>query len=154
MRDDAGRATAAVQEAEAEEPCSAAGLDARLTYMLLGDGERPRASDKGKAASSGSQQLVVALRDAAHTFFEANEEAVKAACKGSVRLIDEMDVLAYLTADVFGRPLLHHDDANALGKCVASQASRADPKIKAAEKAVSDAVRRATAAGKDAAAVC
>ena len=60
-----------------------------------------------------------------------------------MRLIDEMDVLAYLTADVFGRPLLHHDDANALGKRVASQATRADPKIKAAEKAVSDAVRRA-----------
>jgi hypothetical protein len=76
---------AAVPQAAAEEPaaaCSPAGLHERLRYMLLGDGERPTRSPLGRAASSGSSGLVVALRDAAHSFFEANEEAIKAACAG------------------------------------------------------------------------
>ena len=46
----------------------------RLAFMLLGNGERPRRSSMGKAASAGSSGLVVALRDAAHKFWEDNEE--------------------------------------------------------------------------------
>jgi hypothetical protein len=47
---------------------------------------------------------------------------MKAACAPA--LVDEVDVLAYLIADALGRPILHPDDTNAVGKRVASCAKR------------------------------
>jgi hypothetical protein len=57
-----------------------------------------------------------------------------------------MDVLAYGVADALGHPLMHPSDTNALGKKVASLASRLDGKLKEKARSAADDVRRATAA--------
>ena len=66
---------------------------------------------------------------------------MRARCK---RQIDELDMLGFLAADAFGPgTLLHHEDANAVGKRVQTPASRADKAIKAADKVQRDAIRLA-----------
>lgn len=88
------------------------------------------------------------MREVAGDLWKDREDDVKQAFAPAD--VDEMDLLAYLAADSLGRPLLHPDDTNALGKRVAMQATRAAAAIKAAEGTAGDAVRRAkTAAASD-----
>ena len=111
--------------------------------MIFGDGERPRASGLDRAADRATAGFVVAVRAAAGALWVAREDAVKRTL--APLQVDEVDVIAYLVADALGRPLLHPDDCNALGKRVLTQATRAEAAIKAAEKTAADAVRRAKA---------
>ena len=82
--------------------------------MLLGEGERPRASGMQPAAAQATNGLVIDLRHATAQLWASSADAIKAACGPHVPtgLVDEIDVLAWLTADALGRPLLHHDDTN------------------------------------------
>ena len=103
-------------------------LRVRAEHMLLGDGERPRASGMAPVAPQATNVLVLDLRDAVSAPWKARADGIKASCAPSVPagLVDEMDVLGWLTADALGRPLLHPDDTNAVGKRVATQAGRVD----------------------------
>ena len=80
----------------------------RAESMLLGEGERPRASGMHPAAAQATNGLVLDLRHAVAQLWASSADAVKAACGPHVPtgLVDEIDVLAWLTADVLGRPLL------------------------------------------------
>jgi hypothetical protein len=119
-------------------------LRKRLESMLFGDGERPRASGLGGVVEQATNALMVDLREAAGDLWRDREDDIKSSV--SLEYIDEIDTIAYLAADAHGRPLLHPDDTNGVGKRVASQATRAAAAIKSAEKTAADAVRRATAA--------
>jgi hypothetical protein len=57
--------------------------------------------------------------------------------------IDEMDVLAFVTVDALGQPLLHPDDANKFGKKVASKVTRLQESLAKIDTRVDAAVRRA-----------
>ena len=94
--------------------------------MLLGEGERPRASGMQPAAAQATNGLVIDLRHATAQLWASSASAIKAACGPHVPtgLVDEIDVLAWLTADALGRPLLHHDVTNVVGKRIAAQAAR------------------------------
>ena len=127
-----------------EGACSLQALIERLERMIFGDGERPRASGLEKAESKATAAFVVAVRAAAGKLWLDREDDVKRAL--APLQVDEVDCIAYLVADALGRPLLHPDDRNALGKRVLTQATRAEAAIKSAEKTAADAVRRAKAA--------
>ena len=92
--------------------------------MLLGDGERHRASGMAPVAPQATNVLVLDLRDAVSAPWKARADGIKASCAPNVPtgLVDEMDVLGWLTADALGRPLLHPDGTDAAGKRVATQA--------------------------------
>ena len=115
--------------------------------MLLGSGERPRASgicsplllrfptascstcgtpspSSGPAAPTPSKQL------AGRTCLLA----------WSTRL---RDVLSWLTADVLGRPLLHADDTNAVGKRIAAHASRVEKRLRVETESTRNTVGKA-----------
>jgi len=61
-------------------------------------------------------------------------------------LVDEYDVLAWLTADALGRPPLHPDDTNIVGKRIAAQAARVEKKLQAEAESTRKAVGKARAA--------
>ena len=100
-------------------------LRTRLLTMMLGTGERPMASGLDAVATAGTFGLVVAVRDVVSKLWATQRDDIIAAC--APQLIDEIDVLAYLMADALGRPLLHPDDTNAVGKRIASCALRVTP---------------------------
>ena len=129
-----------------EAACSKEALRKRLERMLLGEGERPRASSFGKAFETANISVMATIREAAGDLWRDREADIKAAVAPWRGLIDEIDTIAYLAADAHGQPLLHPDDTNRLGKRVASQATRAAAAIAAAEKTAVDAVRRASVA--------
>ena len=58
-------------------------------------------------------------------------------------LVDEIDVLAWLTADVLGRPLLHADDTNAVGKRIAAHASRVEKRLRVEAESMRKTVGKA-----------
>ena len=90
--------------------------------MLFGDGERPVRSRIDAVATTATYGLVLAVRDVGGKLWEAREDDIKAAC--APEQIDEVDLLALVIADALGRPLLHFDDRNAVGKRVEACASR------------------------------
>lgn len=96
-------------------------LRTRAEKMLLGRGERPIASRIDKVATEATYGLVIAVSDVASQLWQARQDDIKAAC---ARLIDEVDVMAYLMADTMGRPLMHYEDTNAVGKRIAITAKR------------------------------
>jgi hypothetical protein len=129
---------------EPEAACSLHALIKRLERMLFGDGDLPRASGLDGVTLNPTVGFVDAVRMAAGKLWEAHEDDIKRDL--APLQVDEVDCIAYLVADALGRPLLHPDDRNALGKRVLTQATRAAAAIKAAEKTAADAVRRAKAA--------
>ena len=116
--------------------------------MLLGEGERPRASGMQPAAAQATNGLVIDLRHATAQLWASSADAIKAACGPHVAtgLVDEIDVLAWLTADALGRPLLHHDDTNVVGKRIAAQAARVEKKLQVEAESTRKAVGKARAA--------
>ena len=116
--------------------------------MLLGSGERPRASGMQPAAAQATNGLVIDLRHATAQLWASSADAIKAACGPHVPtgLVDEIDVLAWLTADALGRPLLHHDDTNVVGKRIAAQAARVEKKLQVEAESTRKAVGKARAA--------
>ena len=116
--------------------------------MLLGEGERPRASGMQPAAAQATNGLVIDLRHAAAQLWASSADAIKAACGPHMPsgLVDEYDVLAWLTADALGRPLLHPDDTNRVGKRIAAQAARVEKKLQAEAESMRKAVGKARAA--------
>ncbi|MGY9050517.1 MAG: hypothetical protein ACKVKF_26730 [Rhodobacterales bacterium] len=116
--------------------------------MLLGAGKRPVASGMEPAASQATNGLIIELRRAAAELWEARAEAIKASCAPHVPTgrVDEMDVLAWLTADALGHPLLHADDTNPVGKRVAAHATRAERKLRDVDADARKAVAKARAA--------
>ena len=116
--------------------------------MLLGEGERPRASGMQPAAAQATNGLVIDLRHATAQLWASSASAIKAACGPHVPtgLVDEIDVLAWLTADALGRPLLHHDDTNVVGKRIAAQAARVEKKLQVEAESTRKAVGKARAA--------
>ena len=58
-------------------------------------------------------------------------------------LVDEIDVLSWLTADVLGRPLLHADDTNAVGKRIAAHASRVEKRLRVETESTRNTVGKA-----------
>ena len=116
--------------------------------MLLGEGERPRASGMQPAATQATNGLVIDLRHATAQLWASSADAIKAACGPHVPtgLVDEIDVLAWLTADALGRPLLHHDDTNVVGKRIAAQAARVEKKLQVEAESTRKAVGKARAA--------
>ena len=116
--------------------------------MLLGEGERPRASGMQPAAAQATNGLVIDLRHATAQLWASSADAIKAACGPHVPtgLVDEIDVLAWLTADALGRPLLHHDDTNVVGKRIAAQAARVEKKLQVEAESTRKAVGKARAA--------
>ena len=97
-------------------------LRKRAETMLLGTGERSVASGIAAVASEGTYGLVIAVRGAASKLWDDRQDEIKAAC--APQLIDDIDVTAYLIADALGRPLMHADDTNAVGKRIATTAKR------------------------------
>ena len=87
--------------------------------MLLGEGERPRASGMQPAAAQATNGLVIDLRHATAQLWASSADAIKAACGPHVAtgLVDEIDVLAWLTADALGRPLLRSDVSTPKTNC-------------------------------------
>ena len=79
-------------------------LRVRAEHMLLGDGERPRASGMAPVAPQATNALVLDLRDAVSALWKARADGIKASCAPNVPtgLVDEMDVLGWLTADALG----------------------------------------------------
>ena len=132
------------QSASAAEPFSKEAARKRLERMVFGDRECPRASGLDRATDKQSAAFMVAVREGAGDLWSDREDDVKRAFAPA--LIDEVDLVAYLAADGLGRPLMHPDDTNALGKRALTQATRAAAAIKAAERTAGDAVRRAKAA--------
>ena len=116
--------------------------------MLLGEGERPRASGMQPAAAQATNGLMIDLRHAAAQLWASSADAIKAACGPHMPsgLVDEYDVLAWLTADALGRPLLHPDDTNRVGKRIAAQAARVEKKLQAEAESMRKAVGKARAA--------
>ena len=116
--------------------------------MLLGEGERPRASGMQPAAAQATNGLVIDLRHAAAQLWASSADAIKAACGPHMPtgLVDEYDVLAWLTADALGRPPLHPDDTNTVGKRIAAQAARVEKKLQAEAESMRKAVGKARAA--------
>ena len=128
-----------------------AALIKRAERMLLGEGKRPVASGMGPAAPAATNGLVLDLRSAVSTLWGAHMDAIKAACAPHVPTgrVDEMDVLAWLTADALDHPLLHADDTNLAGKRVDTHATRVKSKLKEMDAAARKAVGKAkTAAGR------
>ena len=80
--------------------------------MLLGDGERPARSGMKQAATEATNDLILDLRRAVAELWGARADAIKAACAPHVPTgrVDEMDALAWLTADALGHPLMHADE--------------------------------------------
>ena len=105
----------------ASTPIDLSALLVRCVAMLLGEGEHPFASGIPAIASEPTYALVLAVRDVVGKLWEDQQGDIKAAC--APLLIDEVDVLAYVIADALGRPLLHPDDTNAVGKRVESCAA-------------------------------
>ena len=116
--------------------------------MLLGEGERPRASGMQPAAAQATNGLMIDLRHATAQLWASSADAIKAACGPHMPsgLVDEYDVLAWLTADALGRPPLHPDDTNIVGKRIAAQAARVEKKLQAEAESTRKAVGKARAA--------
>jgi hypothetical protein len=102
---------------------AAQALRERLEHMVFGDGQRPMSSGLGAALETPTNAFVVDVRAAAGALWNDREGAIRASVAPA--LIDEVDLIAYLFADALGRPLLHPDDTNLLGKRVLSRATRA-----------------------------
>ena len=113
--------------------------------MLLGSGERPRASGMQPTADQATNGLVLDVRHTVAQLWASSADAVKAACGPHVPtgLVDEIDVLAWLTADVLGRPLLHADDTNAVGKRIAAHASRVEKRLRVEAESMRKTVGKA-----------
>lgn len=127
-----------------EDACRVAGLRERAESMLLGDGERPRSSSKGRLVIEATNGLLIDARFAVSELWEACADDIRAACAPTP--IDEMDAYGYVLADALGRPLLHEDDAGDVGRCAHVQQGRAATKWKTEERKAAGAVRKATAA--------
>ena len=113
--------------------------------MLLGDGERPRATGWGRAVAKCTIGFLLVVRAVVRQLWEAREDDIKAKCAAFMPtgLIDEMDVLAFVLADALGQPLLHPDDTNLFGKRIATRATRAQKDVYKEERRTADAVRKA-----------
>ena len=116
---------------------------------MLGDGERPIASGIAAIASEATYGLIIAVRDVVSKLWAQRQDEIKAACRPL--LIDEVDVLAYVTADALGRPQMHPDDTNAVGKRIESCAKRIrSEKLPEATRAARRTAARAPGATKEA----
>jgi hypothetical protein len=151
-RQSTSSAAPSVAEAASTPTFDMASLLERAGDMLFGEGERPVATHIDPIAREATYGLVHAVRDVVGDLWKARENDIKAAC--APQLIDEVDVLALLIADALGKPLLHPDDRNAVGKRVESCASRLrrekipearEKARKAAVRQKADAEQRATA---------
>ena len=125
--------------------CSEQSVGSRAEQMLLGGGERPRATGWGRAVPEFNNGLIIELRCGVQKFWEARADDVRRACEAGMPMgyIDEMDVLAFVTVDALGQPLLHPDDANKFGKKVASKVARLEESLAKIDARVAAAVRRA-----------
>lgn len=124
-------------------------LRERAESVMLGDGERPIASGIAAIASEATYGLIIAVRDVVSKLWAQRQDEIKAACRP--QLIDEVDVLAYVTADALGRPQMHPDDTNAVGKRIESFAKRIRrEKLPEATKAARRTAARAPGATKEA----
>ena len=123
-------------------------LRARAERMFIGEGERPVASGSQPVAEQATNGLVIALRAAVSELWMVKAGAIQASCQPHVPtgLVDEMDVLGWLTADALGHPLLHADDTNGVGKRIASQALRVEQKLKEINQTTRKAESREKAA--------
>eukprot|EP00966_Prymnesium_polylepis_P321987 7378258-Prymnesium_polylepis.1 len=122
----------------------AAELRERAESMLLGDGERPRASPPGGVVSESTNSLLIDARYAILRLWSERQDDIRAAC--APQQIDEMDCYGYLLADILGRPLLHADDAGDVGRRAHVQQGRSAAKWKKEQRDGEDAVRRARTA--------
>ena len=115
---------------------------------MLGQGKRPVASEMGPAAPAATNGLAIDLRRAVADVWDARCDAIRVACAPHVPTgrVDEMDMLAWLTADALNHPLLHADDTNAVGKRVAAHAARVETKLKHMDAETRKAVGNARAA--------
>ena len=59
-------------------------LRVRAEHMLLGDGERPRASGMAPVAPQATNALVLDLRDAVTALWKARADGIKASCASNV----------------------------------------------------------------------
>ena len=120
-------------------------MGSRPEEMFLGNGERPRATGWGRAVPQFNNAFIIELRGVVAKFWEARADDVRRACAAGMPtgVIDEMDVLAFVTVDALGRPLLHADDANKFGKKVASKVSRLEDSLAKIDARTDAAVRRA-----------
>eukprot|EP00964_Phaeocystis_antarctica_P001905 scaffold998_cov33-Phaeocystis_antarctica.AAC.1 len=116
--------------------------------LVVSSGERPRTSGMQPAAVQMTNGLVLDVRHAVAQLWASSADAVKAACGPHVPtgLVDEIDVLAWLTADVLGRPLLHADDTNAVGKRIAAHASRVEKRLRVEAESTRKTVGKARVA--------
>ena len=97
------------------------------------------------AATQIPNGLVLDVRHAVAQLWASSADTVKAACGPHVPtgLVDEIDVLSWLTADVLGRPLLHADDTNAVGKRIAAHASRVEKRLRVETESTRNTVGKA-----------
>jgi hypothetical protein len=127
------------------EGCSEESVGSRAQAVLLGDGERPRATYWGRAVTEVTNGFILRFRHAISKFWAARANDVKRACAEGMPtgLIDEYDVLAFVLADALGQPLLHPDDTNKFGKRVASKVTRLEDHLAKIDGRADAVVRRA-----------
>ena len=140
---------------------TAEALFERGLSMLTGEGERPAASGGLRKALAATLELLLAVCVAAERLWAEHEEAIRRCCGPSMPngLIDGREVFAYLLNDVFGRPLLHADDAHGVAQRGANAVAKArrqtggQKTTKAAHEAAMRIAARAAADGAPPAAV-
>ena len=150
------RAAHAAQAAAEAEPCAAPAeaflaenLQQRLAAMFLAGPGAPRPSGMKQVADAAQLWLLVAVKTAAHAFWEAHEEQARSCCKPS--LLSETEVRGYLANDALGNPLLppgygaHCPDA--VGKRVSNGVVKATKVATAARKTARDMARTAARKG-------
>jgi hypothetical protein len=124
-------------------------LKTRAEAMLLGEGERPAASRIDAVAEEATLGLVLAVRGVVAKLWADRQDDIKPSCAPA--LIDEVDVIAYVIADALGRPVLHPDDTNGVGKRVDSCAKRVrSSKVPDARREARKAAAKAGAAAQEA----
>ena len=134
--------------------CTTCALMLRLVAMFLKAEAGPVASAHGPAATKSSLGYTIAMDKAVRLFWQAHEPEVKRLCGPSMPLglIDQQEVFGFALADGLDRPLIPYDRARGVGAAgddAIRNARRAKPKagkLRRAEEAKREAMRKATAA--------
>jgi hypothetical protein len=119
----------------------------RLRAMFLQGPGAPRRSFMDPVTDQSHLWLLVAVKKAVKSFWEAHAEEAKSCCEPS--LLAEMEMRGYLANDALGNPLLpvgygpHCPDA--VGKRVLNGVTKAEKDVKAAQKTARAAVRKGVA---------
>jgi hypothetical protein len=108
------------ERVDSEVPDTSDLLDAllqRAWLMFLDERESPKRSRIDRAAECQTIKVICLVDRACTLFWKDSEAAIRQCCQPRVPdgLIDQQQVFGYLLADVFGRPLLTHEDARPRG---------------------------------------